>query len=200
MEDRKDWRGIKWKLNAIAVEYNIIDRIDKIEGDIERELDKAREEGKLEVLEELLEWDTQDQEENEPEKVYVDPYEFANPEGAIKVEWKSRDEIMETYKQATQPTPEQKEEWEFDLRNLMYRDGEQLRCAGEGKPYTGEYRELVVSMIKNLLLERERWAIDTFLKDTASYNSFHNGRPRTMRNGLSGEGFEVRVSKLNKKK
>jgi len=96
----------------------------------------------------------------------------------------------------TQDTPEEKEVWEFDLRNLMYRDGEQLRCAGEGKPYTGEYRELVVSMIKQLLLERERWAIDTFLKDTASYNSFHNGRPRTMRNGLSGEGFEVRVSKL----
>jgi len=54
--------------------------------------------------------------------------------------------------------------------------------------------------IKQLLKERERWAIDTFLKDTASYNSFHNGRPRTMRNGLSGEGFEVRVSKLSKKK
>lgn len=57
-----------------------------------------------------------------------------------------------------------------------------------------------IDFIKDLLLERERWAIDTFLKDTASYNSFHNGRPRTMRNGLSGEGFEVRVSKLNKKK
>lgn len=57
-----------------------------------------------------------------------------------------------------QDTPEQKEGWEFDLRNLMYRDGEQLRCAREGEPYTGEYRELVISMVKNLLLEREKEA------------------------------------------
>ena len=39
-----------------------------------------------------------------------------------------------------------------------------------------------------------------FLNDTASYNSFHKGKPRVMRNGLSGEGFEIRVSKLNNKK
>ena len=97
------------------------------------------------LIEELL--NTQPQtEENEPEKVYVEPYESANPEGAIKVEWKSRDEIadnlqaqfeygrhgtykdlesarkvfdkervkewdrtaMETYKQATQDTPEER--------------------------------------------------------------------------------------------
>jgi len=79
-------------------------------------------------------------------------------------------------------TPEQKEEWEKRF----------IRTFG----YWGEE----IKFIKQLLKERERWAIDTFLKDTASYNSFHNGRPRTMRNGLSGEGFEVRVSKLSKKK
>lgn len=100
-------------------------------------------------LNEIIDYlNTQPQtEENEPEKVYVEPYESANPEGAIKVEWKSRDEIadnlqaqfeygrhgtykdlesarkvfdkervkewdriaMETYKQATQDTPEEKE-------------------------------------------------------------------------------------------
>ena len=111
------------------------------------------------LIEELL--NTQPQtEENEPEKVYVEPYESANPEGAIKVEWKSRDEIadnlqaqfeygrhgtykdlesarkvfdkervkewdrtaMETYKQATQDTPE---EWEKELRNL--KDEQRIR-------------------------------------------------------------------------
>lgn len=81
-----------------------------------------------------------------------------------------------------QDTPEEKEEWKKRF----------IRTFG----YWGEE----IKFIQQLLDERERWAIDTFLKDTASYNSFHNGRPRTMRNGLSGEGFEVRVSKLSKKK
>ena len=112
----------------------------------------------------------------------------------------------------TQDTPE---EWEEKQRNLIekaqekyfdFRRREQL-LDGDVEIYrnTREYveKELVEDIInftKQLLKERERWAIDTFLKDTASYNSFHNGRPRTMRNGLSGEGFEVRVSKLSKKK
>ena len=111
-----------------------------------------------------------------------------------------------------QDTPE---EWEEKQRNLIekaqekyfdFRRREQL-LDGDVEIYrnTREYveKELVEDIInftKQLLKERERWAIDTFLKDTASYNSFHNGRPRTMRNGLSGEGFEVRVSKLSKKK
>ena len=77
----------------------------------------------------------------------------------------------EEYKKVVEDTPEQKEEWEFDLRNLMYRDGEQLRCAGEGKPYTGEYRELVVSMIKNLLSERER----ELLEDIVNKNTYEQG-------------------------
>lgn len=110
---------------------------------------------------------------------------------------------METYKQATQSTPEQKEEWEkkweefflYVTNNKNWVDG---RPEWKGNVYITLYNAMK-DFIKDLLLERERWAIDTFLKDTASYNSFHNGRPRTMRNGLSGEGFEVRVSKLTTK-
>ena len=121
-------------------------------------------------------------------------------------------DYLEESKLLPQDTPE---EWEEKQRNLIekaqekyfdFRRREQL-LDGDVEIYrnTREYveKELVEDIInftKQLLKERERWAIDTFLKDTASYNSFHNGRPRTMRNGLSGEGFEVRVSKLSKKK
>jgi hypothetical protein len=90
-----------------------------------------------------------------------DQEEVKNPEydGIREVERQKLKNIVDTVnKRYPRDTPKQKEEWEFDLRNLMYRDGEQLRSAGEGKPYTGEYRELVVSMIKNLLLEREKEA------------------------------------------
>lgn len=99
-------------------------------------------------------------------------------------------------------TPEQKEEWEEELGKLMSTWGKVL-FVNKGRIGAGMQTAMYLKFyhfIKGLLLERERSAIETFLKDTASYNSFHNGRPRTMRNGLSGEGFEVRVSKLNKKK
>ena len=46
--EKKDWKKTKWKLNAIAVEYNLTERIDKIEEELEGLLDKAREEGKRE--------------------------------------------------------------------------------------------------------------------------------------------------------
>lgn len=98
-----------------------------------------------------------------------------------------------------QDTPE---EWEEELGKLMSTWGKVL-LVNKGRIGAGMQTAMYLKFyhfIKNLLSERERWAIDTFLKDTASYNSFHNGRPRTMRNGLSGEGFEVRVSKLSKKK
>lgn len=52
--EKKDWKKTKWKLNAIAVEYNLIERIDKIEEELEGLLDKAREEGIRETLEEVL--------------------------------------------------------------------------------------------------------------------------------------------------
>jgi hypothetical protein len=91
-------------------------------------------------------------------------------------------------KETIEDTPEQKEEWEEDFRGFL-----------DFVIEDDSNKKEVVEYVKNLLLERERWAIHTFLKDTASYNSFHNGRPRTMRNGLSGEGFEVRVSKLTTK-
>lgn len=94
-----------------------------------------------------------------------------------------------------QDTPEEEDvqEWEERFMDVLetFKDEICSNFFASSKPLT--------DFIKQLLLERERWAIDTFLKDTASYNSFHNGRPRTMRNGLSGEGFEVRVSKLTTK-
>lgn len=106
------------------------------------------------------------------------------------------------FKEYKQDTPEQKEEWEkkweefflYVTNNKNWVDG---RPEWKGNVYITLYNAMK-DFIRQLLEEGERWAIDTFLKDTASYNSFHNGRPRTMRNGLSGEGFEVRVSKLNK--
>lgn len=112
---------------------------------------------------------SQDQEENEPEKVYVDPIvpDFI-AEKLAEERYNTREILLNGTKPLeVEDTPEQKEEWEFDLRNLMYRDGEQLRSAGEGKPYTGEYRELVVSMIKNLLSEREREAREEGFREGA---------------------------------
>jgi hypothetical protein len=98
-------------------------------------------------------------------------------------------------------TPEQKEEGSYVL---TYKNLKEIMTLMEEQGLNTVSIEYLMQYcgypIKNLLSERERWAIDAFLKDTASYNSFHNGRPRTMRNGLRGEGFEVRVSKLNKKK
>lgn len=134
-------------------------------------------------------------EENEPEKVYVEPYESANPEGAIKVEWKSRDEIadnlqaqfeygrhgtykdlesarkvfdkervkewdrtaMETYKQATQDTPE---EWEEDFRGFL-----------DFVIEDDSNKKEVVEYVKNLLLEREREAEENLLKRLYSAKS-----------------------------
>lgn len=108
------------------------------------------------------------------EKEYDDGWCINNKQGILRIP--IADHLN------SQAQPEENEEWEKRF----------IRTFG----YWGEE----IKFIKQLLKERERWAIDTFLKDTASYNSFHNGRPRTMRNGLSGEGFEVRVSKLSKKK
>lgn len=106
------------------------------------------------------------------------------------------------FQSTTQDTPEQKEKWEerfaefflYVTNDKNWVDG---RPEWKGDVFVTLYNA-ILHFIEKLLDERERGAIDTFLKDTASYNSFHNGRPRTMRNGLSGEGFEVRVSKLNK--
>ena len=103
---------------------------------------------------------SQDQAEEKPVYVMCLGEEIvAGTDKSIKKHKKDTEDFLKT-----QSTPEQKEGWEFDLRNLMYRDGEQLRSAGEGKPYTGEYRELVVSMIKNLLSEREREVLDKLNK------------------------------------
>ena len=139
-------------------------------------------------------------EENELDKVYVEPYESANPEGAIKVEWKSRDEIadnlqaqfeygrhgtykdlesawkvfdkervkewdriaMETYKQATQSTPEQKEEWEkkweeFFLYVTNNKNWVGGRPEWKGNVYITLYNAMK-DFIKNLLSEREQFA------------------------------------------
>lgn len=138
----------------------------------------------------------------------INPYEKITKEYARAFAKDEEKEDIKRLREDNQDTPEQTEsdvqEWEkkweefflYVTNDKNWVDG---RPEWKGNVYITLYNA-TKDFIKNLLLERERWAIDTFLKDTASYNSFHNGRPRTMRNGLSGEGFEIRVSKLNKKK
>lgn len=134
--------------------------------------------------------------QSQPEKKTLEQIKGEFDKERVK-EWDKT--AIETYKQATQDAPEEWKELfaEWGLWSLVEDISDDGDGHGDNLQLTKEGRE-AYRMIKGLLEERERWAIDTFLKDTASYNSFHNGRPRTMRNGLSGEGFEVRVSKLNK--
>ena len=53
--------------------------------------------------------------------------------------------------------------------------------------------------VKQLLEDKEKETITTFLKDTASYNHFYKGEPRVMENN-KGEGYEITVNLLNNKK
>lgn len=129
-------------------------------------------------------------------KEYAGAFAKDEEKGDIK---RLREEVKDTPEETESEVQEWEKKWEefflYVTNDKNWVDG---RPEWKGNVYITLYNAMK-DFIKNLLLERERWAIDTFLKDTASYNSFHNGRPRTMRNGLSGEGFEVRVSKLTTK-
>jgi hypothetical protein len=93
-----------------------------------------------------------------------------------------------------QDTPE---EWEDRIGEMVERfDFPESGRKWLDREYVTSVKDTLIAFIDELLEEREREVITAFLNDTVSYNSFHKGKPRVMRNGLSGEGFEVRVSKL----
>lgn len=79
------------------------------------------------------------------------------------------------------------EEWE-DKIDEIFREG-----------YSITTRKKVLDCVEQLLEDKEKKTITTFLKDTASYNHFYKGEPRVMKNS-KGEGYEIIVNLLNNKK
>ena len=112
----------------------------------------------------------------------------------------SRDDGLHYYCLSCNPeTEDTPEEWEKELEEIVNNiDIKKTPSEGDwiDKEYKSATKNVLIEFIKQLLEEREREVITAFLNDTVSYNSFHKGKPRVLVNGLSGEGFEVRVSKL----
>ncbi len=105
---------------------------------------------------------------------------------------------METYKQATQDTPEQKEEWGKELGKLMSTWGKVL-FVNKGRIGVGMQTAMYLEFyhfIKNLLSEREVFTKDELFMLKLATNDIHNKG-----NGAYdeiGEKIERMLSKLNK--
>ena len=79
---------------------------------------------------------------------------------------------METYKQATQDTPEQKEEWEDELGKLMSTWGKVL-LVNKGRIGAGMQTAMYLKFyhfIKNLLSEREREVLNGMREWVVEYH------------------------------
>ena len=79
---------------------------------------------------------------------------------------------METYKQATQDTPEQKEEWEEELGKLMSTWGKVL-LVNKGRIGAGMQTAMYLKFyhfIKNLLSEREREVLNGMREWVVEYH------------------------------
>ena len=140
---------------------------------------------------------SQDQEESEPEKVYVDPIvpDFI-AEKLAEERYNTREILLNGTKPLeVESTPEEKEEWVEKLWELIdvYRDSKDVNSELEGIEEVNQY-------VKQLLDERERevlesmrdWVIE-YYKDTRNIRDFDAEI-------AIGKIVDRELDKLNKKK
>jgi len=108
---------------------------------------------------------------------------------------------METYKQATQDTPEQKEEWEEELGKLMSTWGKVL-LVNKGRIGAGMQTAMYLKFyhfIKNLLSEREREVLNSMREWVVEYHK-DNWDIRDFDAEIAiGKIIDRELSKLNNK-
>jgi len=155
---------------------------------IEQELDKAREEGRKELL-------TQPQTEEET-KLVMPPsaYEQAEKEG-YDMRKKVKSELI------PEDTPEQKEEWEEELGKLMSTWGKVL-LVNKGRIGAGMQTAMYLKFyhfIKNLLSEREREVLNSMREWVVEYHK-DNWDIRDFDAEIAiGKIIDRELSKLNNK-
>ena len=166
---------------------------------IENELERIR--IKINKIIDYL--NSQDQEESEPEKVYVDPIvpDFI-AEKLAEERYNTREILLNGTKPLeVEDTPEQKEEWEEELGKLMSTWGKVL-FVNKGRIGAGMQTAMYLKFyhfIKDLLSEREREVLNSMREWVVEYHK-DNWDIRDFDAEIAiGKIIDRELSKLNNK-